>query len=716
MKKIVTQFRMIRYFLSFILFNIVFLSQSVAYDYLYINDPQDWWYWESGRIDEATITIHPRGVYTEIGLYLTISAIDEWLSEEDSLEIVLEFSLPENSILHDSWLWIDDSIVHAKIMDRWTASGIYEGIVKRRKDPSILTKNGNQDYELRIYPLPGNSSRTCKIAYLVPAQWSANSVYIPLPINIINTSYDIPDITLLTIETEDWSNPEIQGLDNISFHNYNDEFYMTSKRAQISASDIKEELNVKFDSPLESGIYLNSYKKVNEGVYQLAFLPSQKLTNESSNKICILFDYDITKSTYSDDDIIQILESTLLDNFSEKDSFNIIFSGLNPVFLSQDWIAGDSVTIESYFSSGINDLVSNYSNLPSILSEGIGFIETHYNNAEILIIANSDNLGKYNLANDLYDDLLSLFDTLPVIHIINFGNKNTNRYYQGGRYYDGNDYLYSILSKRTGGNYFGYFSDFFLNKTFTRIFQSFGGLINSFDLYTTLSDGFCFARYNLNNTNNLTYLNKPVVSIGKYHGSGTFNIQASGMFNNETFTINSVVEEGDIKDCDSIAERAWTGNYIEFLESSTQTNDIITEIIDFSLEYRVLSLYTAFLTIDPNMQIDGEDEPEVTTVKKSLNDNIKSIDIKAYPNPFTESITFNIELPESDDLGEITINIYNLYGQVVKSFTAADYYTDSKIEIVWDGTTKSGALITKGIYFMVVNTSGQTAKIKIVKM
>ena len=57
-----------------------------------------------------------------------------------------------------------------------------------------------------------------------------------------------------------------------------------------------------------------------------------------------------------------------------------------------------------------------------------------------------------------------------------------------------------------------------------------------------------------------------------------------------------------------------------------------------------------------------------------------------------------------------------ILGKLPLIFTIEEYYTDSKIEIVWDGTTNSGELVNKGIYFMVVNTSRQTAKIKIVKM
>lgn len=56
----------------------------------------------------------------------------------------------------DSWLWIGDEISKAMILDKWTASSIYENIVKRRKDPSILTKMSDLQYELRIFPMAGN--------------------------------------------------------------------------------------------------------------------------------------------------------------------------------------------------------------------------------------------------------------------------------------------------------------------------------------------------------------------------------------------------------------------------------------------------------------------------------------------------------------------------------------------------------------------------------
>jgi len=92
--------------------------------------------------------------------------------------------LPENAIVDDSWLWIGKDIIKAKLMDKWTATGIYEGIVKRRKDPSILMKQSATQYELRVFPLVGNQTRKVKITYLMPITWSKINVAASLPTEV----------------------------------------------------------------------------------------------------------------------------------------------------------------------------------------------------------------------------------------------------------------------------------------------------------------------------------------------------------------------------------------------------------------------------------------------------------------------------------------------------------------------------------------------------
>ena len=116
------------YVLFLILCSICF-TQLFAQTNLTVSDPQRAWRIDQGVVEEATFEVHPQGIYTAIDMYLTFSAKGLGYQNSDTLEVVLDFELPGGSIMIDSWLWIDDIIVKADILDRWTASGIYEEIV-----------------------------------------------------------------------------------------------------------------------------------------------------------------------------------------------------------------------------------------------------------------------------------------------------------------------------------------------------------------------------------------------------------------------------------------------------------------------------------------------------------------------------------------------------------------------------------------------------------
>jgi len=69
--------------------------------------------------------------------------------------------------------------------------------------------------------------------------------------------------------------------------------------------------------------------------------------------------------------------------------------------------------------------------------------------------------------------------------------------------------------------------------------------------------------------------------------------------------------------------------------------------------------------------------------------------LKAYPNPFTESITIQFKL---DQTANVQLKIFDLYGRVVKSLV------DSKLPIglnsfSWNGTNSSGVEVCSGVYF-----------------
>jgi hypothetical protein len=123
-----------------------------GHNQLRVGDPRNSWQTYQGTIEEASLTVAPKGLFMEYGLTLTFSSRGTiWTEVKDTLEVTLNFDLPENAMITDSWLWFGDDTIKAVILDRWTASSIYESIVQRRRDPSILFKQSVNQYELRIF-------------------------------------------------------------------------------------------------------------------------------------------------------------------------------------------------------------------------------------------------------------------------------------------------------------------------------------------------------------------------------------------------------------------------------------------------------------------------------------------------------------------------------------------------------------------------------------
>ncbi|HXF48733.1 MAG TPA: T9SS type A sorting domain-containing protein [Verrucomicrobiae bacterium] len=77
-----------------------------------------------------------------------------------------------------------------------------------------------------------------------------------------------------------------------------------------------------------------------------------------------------------------------------------------------------------------------------------------------------------------------------------------------------------------------------------------------------------------------------------------------------------------------------------------------------------------------------------------------------YPNPFNASTSFTLSMPKS---GRYLVRIYNLTGQVVKTFEGEA--PAGKQILTWDGTDQKGATVSSGIYFYKAE-AGKSVSIK----
>lgn len=688
---------------------IVIMSvQAFGYNDLRVSDPNTWWT-RQGTIHEAVVSIKPQGLYTDIGLYLTFSAEGWNYTASDTLEIELNFDLPSGSIIHDSWLWVGDDIIRAEIMDRWTASQIYEDIVDRRQDPSILFKNSPTQYELRIYPMAGTDTRKVKLSYLVPTQWSSNSVYTLLPTELLQTSkYPIETFHILSWIGGEWTNPSISEYSDTPFESMSDEEFGDYLRIDIPSEAIDGSLNYSLDAPFENGVYLSTLESEDDNIYQLALLPSEALDVSNSKKVAVLFDYDAANGSIEPDELLAGTKAALLASCTQPDSFNLIFSQLNIQRVSESWIPADSLSIETVFDSLGHNTIANYSNLPSLLANGIEFIQNNSNDGSILLISNSSQVGDNSTANPLIEDLLGLMDPIIPIHVANYQEDNWQYYHIGGRYYWGNEYFFFNITRLTTGNYMDIWYESSLNGMLLSLFQELGGFMTSFDLTTSLDGGYCYGRYTLNQNLTTLYLNRPILQMGKYVGDFPFQIQAAGMMDSDLILQSIDISAEDTHESDSLTQEAWIGNYISDLESSEQSNEVVSEIVQVSVEERVLSEYTAFLCLEPaqggEVCHDCLDESGLITSVAMDSTTNDSLQVLTYPNPFNAETTISIRVADRDEIGDYTFAIYNILGQRIKTFDTNQPGLSKRLELIWNGNNDAGQVLPSGTYFFVSST------------
>ena len=636
-------------------------TPAQAQNRLKVMDPQQPWHSFPGTIEEAVLSIRPKGVYMEIGMYLTFSARGSDFSSFDTLEVEFFFTLPEEAVITDSWLWVEDVIIRAEIRDAWSAREIYENIVRRRQDPSVLYKRRAGQYELRIFPMAGNETRKVKITYLIPARWTASTVSVPITTELLQTSWHpIPRVSVLTWPDATWRNPHLIEqplLEFVEGHNAVGDFL----QADLPMDAVQGPLTLALDSPLKNGVFLSRTPGGEETWYQLVLLPSQALDLSARRKVALLFDYDAAKTNLTQAEVLSAARTLLQNSLTPADSFNLIISQLVIRRASETWLPATPASIEAAFAALGPNPLAHYSNLPALLANGIEFVNEQGPGGSLLLLSSAEQVGEIGIADQLIEDLQASAGRLPPIHIVDYTNRNYRSYYFAGQRFKGNGYFYTTLSRLTGGTYFNIrdhrvrFSD-----VLAKSFSALGGTINNFGLFTRLQSGFCYSRFTSNDGGEVVFIDRAILQVGRCLGGFPFEMEASGVFNETPFSQTLRIHEQNTETSDTTLIAHWTGKQILALERRQQTYDVVNQILDLSLDQRVLSLYSAFLALDPerggqpcaDCQNETGDAPTAIEDETPLPDEVV---LEAFPNPFHTTVTIAVTLPEPVDLAGLQI-------------------------------------------------------------
>ncbi|MGE5314090.1 MAG: VIT domain-containing protein [Acidobacteriota bacterium] len=702
-----------------------------AYTYLQVNQPQTG-RWGSGTIEEATVAMRPNGAFMKYDVTMTFSARGQQaFAQTDSLEVSYQFSLPTDAVVNDLYLWVGNEISRGLILDRATASATYEGIVKRRRDPAFLQKTSQTQYQLQIYPMAATGTRTVRFTCLVPINRSGGQWYAAVPRDLFTTSaVPLQSLRIIYYAPSQSFMPRFLNNPSLSFTSWTD----TTLQANAWKCDISNEVFSSTDvlttvpaNNWDDFLVTRYAGEGSSGAYHMTFDPFSMLGIGTGRRLLVAFDYDSMKTTMTRAMYVDAVKAMLRTNCSVKDSFNVVFNSWQRA--GEKWFAADSSGIQSAFSQLGAQTIPNSSDIPGLFMNIIEFLNMRGPAAGIILMAASDKLNAPAAADPVLNWLnVKLPKGIPV-HVVNLMNRNyvyeTYKVSGSMRYSSANLYFYDALKAMTLGttrvpNYDGT-----LTTQWTEIMRLMRGGLTSLDVQVYFENGFTYSKYSYGSTPFQTvYPGQMCGQIGKVLGTGPVSFDVSAFYDGRLYHKKFLVADAQIQPADSSLRSVWAAKYISDIEWSVSqyTNpDLVKAVTDACIAERVVCRYTALLALEPGDTIryakNNNTGPVLTDVERGKS-AVQTYEIaSAYPNPFNPSTTLRVHLPEGVRPQTVTLAIYNLLGQKVKTFDASTLNASGATEFRWDGTDDSGRRTASGMYLFVVTAPGvrHTVKLMLLK-
>ena len=311
---------------------------------------------EPGYIDEAVLVIEPYGAYSEQSLYIKYSDHGQFLGQ--NVEILHKFELPEQAVVNDLWLWIDDIISKSIIIQRWRAQEIYDSITSFKRDPAFLKVIDNQ-HDLCIYPLKSGEFRKIKMNYIVPTKFIGKAPYVDLSYKFLTSDNNSKTPLKIMFRTSEdvWGTPEILEFPEI---NVSYEIDTLGKHYSVLLiPDIKQasSLTISYNIKFINGCHYNVNKGkcsyyYTFGIYENEYFGIQ-FNNQGPKKTFIGLDlsgfYGIEPETF-----YYNFSKFLPEYLNTEDSVKVIAAGegLVDTIPKNGWYKADEISIQKI----LNDL------------------------------------------------------------------------------------------------------------------------------------------------------------------------------------------------------------------------------------------------------------------------------------------------------------------------------------------------------------------------
>ena len=694
---------------------------------------------QPANIEQAQLTIKPRGIYTEVEIELTFAVEQVPFNRTDSFALNYYFELPLTSIINEAWLWIDGEPRKASTIDPyWAAKGYDE--IKDELDPDFIRADpfmmfwGAGDfinssvyfsnYYNRIFPFRVGERKKLRYSILMPSKWDSNYITTEIPLHLANfkgyTTFS--DLPIRIILQEQWKNPQILGKSEVVLNQVSSDGTEMIYETTLDLDNLDPEDRFYFvtEAPFDDGIFF-SFNDTDSS-YQMVVLPEPTVEFDSMapQKLLVLMDYDTTwGAKFSPEELVQQMKTELIDHLEPTDSFNLIFNSRSAKPIADNWLPASSELIQATFDELGDRPFYSSTNLLRLIKSGIQFVKEKGNGGEIILVSNNHEVGiAYSPQPELNEIMELMGEELVPFFILDYAYDIKNLTINGRKYW-GNQIFYESLAQQTNG-----FVDVGMSY-----YRTGGGLPKIIELATSISHNLTtqvgpqvdgkpepvhFGQtaetayfYHLPGGGKLTFPHQTYYELGKYTGTWPLEVSAKSIVDGKEIQKEWLLSREEVFTGDSLNFKMEAGRLIMNRASwyvsgkSSQNNPVAIQADMFCGLTR-----TALLIGHPNLgnQICSgctQNGGLVTSLENEIKDQ-SLLKIAAYPNPFSSEVTIQLQHQNRFDLQDFRVLIFDVKGNLIRNFHTNNLFDNgTDWNLTWDGKQDDGTLVSTGVYRVV---------------
>lgn len=516
-----------------------------------------------------------------------------------AMEVAFCFPLPYEGAIDRMTFLVDGKEYEAKLLDAKKARDIYEGYIRKNKDPALLEWVGHGMFKTSVFPVPAGAERTVTLKYsqLLRKDQQLTDFLIPLS----TAKYTSSPVEKLSITVNIASAQNIKNVysptHSINVKRPDDKHAKITfeQKDTIPTSDFRLFFDTS-DGKLSASVVSYRPDKDEEGFFLLLASPEIKAKTDQRPKKTVIFVVDRSGSM-SGKKIEQAKEALkfVLNNLREGDTFNIVaydstVESFQPELQKYDDQSRQAALgfVEGLYAGGST-------NIEGAITAALGMI--HDSSRPSFVLFLTDGLPTAGETNES-----------KIVASAKQHNEHRARMINFGVGYDVNSRLLDRLSRENFGQSEFVRPDEDIEAHVSRLYNKMSSPVMTnvkvaIEVDSAEGGASAVSRVYPKHVLDL-FSGEQLVQVGRYKKSGSAKVTITGKVGEkkQEYDFPARLVEKSSDQTNAFVEKLWAmrriGEIIDELDLNGKNDELVKELVALSTKHGILTPYTSFLADD----------------------------------------------------------------------------------------------------------------------